>query len=285
MKDSDRGRLQQQEGIMSDKAWVAVGDQENWERGLESGIWGIVPELEHHWQRIARNDIVLFYCVAPVSRFFGSGIIRSKFRQTNPLWKEEIEQKKVIWPFRFEFDVVHLVPFTFWRKQGVRNAPYNLAILAGLNPVANLQNAMKVLEALPGHVSIPAMPRIDIAGIVHEIGRIQRMLVERDYPVDGSQLDVIWKRTIRSVPTYAFEINLEGGFEKPLQTLKHAYDIWNSRPFLITDQQRVSEVNQIVSGLYHEFAPSLMVLSTAQVQDLYDSKKTYYDLEEKYGLR
>jgi hypothetical protein len=29
---------------MSDMAWVAVGDQANWEKGLESGIWGIVPE-------------------------------------------------------------------------------------------------------------------------------------------------------------------------------------------------------------------------------------------------
>jgi hypothetical protein len=34
---------------MSDMAWVAVGDQENWEMGLENGIWGIRPELEHHW--------------------------------------------------------------------------------------------------------------------------------------------------------------------------------------------------------------------------------------------
>jgi hypothetical protein len=270
---------------MADMAWVAVGDQANWEKGFENGIWGIKPELEHHWQRITRNDIVLFYCVAPVSRFFGSGIIRSKFRQTNPLWKEEIQENRVIWPFRFEFDVVHFVPLALWRKLGVANTKYNLAILAGLNPVADLQKAMKVLDALSGQATVTAMPRIDIAGIVHEIGRIQRMLVERDYPVDGSQLDVIWKRTIRSVPTYAFEINLEGGFERPLQTLKHAYDLWNSRPFLITDQRRVGEVNQIVSGLYHEFAPSLRVLGTKQVQDLYDSKKTYYDLEEKYGLR
>jgi hypothetical protein len=82
-----------------------------------------------------------------------------------------------------------------------------------------------------------------------------------------------------------WERGLESGIKKLLQTLKHAYDLWNSRPFLITDQQRVGEVNQIVSGLYHEFAPSVRVLSTMQVQNLYDSKKTYYKLEEEYGLR
>jgi len=30
-------------------AWVAVGDQMNWERGLENGIWGIVPALKRSW--------------------------------------------------------------------------------------------------------------------------------------------------------------------------------------------------------------------------------------------
>ena len=40
---------------MADMAWVAVGDQANWEKGFENGIWGIKPELEHHWQRITRN--------------------------------------------------------------------------------------------------------------------------------------------------------------------------------------------------------------------------------------
>jgi hypothetical protein len=31
------------------QSWVAVGDEANWERGLENGIWGLVPKLKHHW--------------------------------------------------------------------------------------------------------------------------------------------------------------------------------------------------------------------------------------------
>jgi hypothetical protein len=50
-------------------------------RGLENGIWGIVPELEHLWRKIGENDIVLF-TVKLHSQFFGAGILRSKFKQT-----------------------------------------------------------------------------------------------------------------------------------------------------------------------------------------------------------
>lgn len=267
------------------KAWVAVGDQANWERGLENGIWGIVPQLAHHWQKAEKDELVLFYCKKPVKKFFGAGIIRSKFKQTNPLWKEEIQENRVIWPYRFEFDVIHLIPFGRWKSEGISNSEFNLAVLGGLNPVRNFSKAMKVLEKLNSAVAVTAVPGEEFAAILYEIGRIQRMIVEREYPVDGNLLDVIWKRTVRSVPTFAFSVDLEGRFEVTIQTLKHAYDLWNSRPYLITDQSRLEEVNEAASGLYHEFTSALNVLSTSQVQELYNSKKKYYELEERYGLR
>jgi hypothetical protein len=99
-------------GRFSGKAWVAVGDQVNWERGLENGIWGLRPQLKNHWTRIEPGDLILFYCKMPVKGFVGAGIIRSKFRQTVPYWIQEIEKGDVIWPFRFEFDVTHLIPLT-----------------------------------------------------------------------------------------------------------------------------------------------------------------------------
>ncbi|MBW1741625.1 MAG: hypothetical protein JRJ42_10920 [Deltaproteobacteria bacterium] len=127
---------------LSGKAWVAVGDMANWERGFENGIWGIVPELEHHWQKIQKYDLVLFYCIAPISRLFGAGIIRSKFKQTTPLWKEEVRENRVIWPYRFEFDVIHWIPLGQWKDLGIDNKNFNLAVLAGLNPVKEFSKAI-----------------------------------------------------------------------------------------------------------------------------------------------
>lgn len=274
-----------QMNITYENAWVAVGNIENWERGFENGIWGIVPELENHWFKIQPGDLVLFYCKAPVKGFVGAGIIRSKFKQTEPYWKQEISENHVIWPYRFEFDVTHLVPLGSWRKLAVSNQDYHLAILAGLNPVADFEKALLVLDKLKFTIIEPVKPEKEIAASIFEMGKIQRMFVEADFPVESNYLDVIWKRTIRSVPTFAFAINLEGGFDQSLQTLKHAHDIWNSRPFLITNQEKIENANDLISGTYHELSSALKILSVPQIQGLYDSKKNYYDLEEKYGLR
>jgi hypothetical protein len=267
------------------KAWVAVGDAVNWERGFENGIWGLVPQLENHWQKMKSGDLVLFYCKIPVKGFIGAGIIRSKFRQTEPYWKEELSENQVIWPFRFEFDITHLIPMGSWRTHAISNKSLKMGIHAGLNSVPDIQKALKVLDALKFTVIEPVKPEKEIAGIIFEIGKIQRMVVESDFPVDHDSLDVIWKRTIRSVPTYAFSVNLENDLEKSVKPLKHAFDLWNSRPFLITAKNRADEVDKLISGLYHEFSSNLKVLNETQVRELYDSKKNYYDLEEKYGLR
>ncbi|MFC1811912.1 hypothetical protein ACFL03_04415 [Thermodesulfobacteriota bacterium] len=270
---------------MAENTWVAVGDAANWERGFENGIWGLRPQLENHWNRIRAGDLVLFYCKLPVKGFVGAGILRSKFKQTEPYWKEELQENQVIWPFRFEFDITHLIPLGSWRTHSISNHEYNLPILAGINPVRRIDRALQVLERLQFTQLEPIQPHREVAAKILEIGKIQRMIVEPDFPVDQDILDVIWKRTIRSVPTFAFSVNLENDLDKSIKPLKHAFDLWNSRPFLVTSEDRVAEVDKLVSGLYHEFSSNLKVLHTAQIQDLHDSKKRYYDLEEKYGLR
>lgn len=273
-------------GTYNHTAWVATGTRENWERALENGIWGIDPALQRNWKFASSGDLLLFYAKQPVSRFFGAGIIRSKFRQTSPLWKEEVEQNKVIWPFRLELDVIVLLPFHSWRDQGVVNSDFNLSIHGGLNPVKDFPCAMEVLQRIQQGVQQDLEPDLQkINESIYEIGRIQRMVVETNYPVDGQQIDVIWKRTVRSVPTFAFAVNLEEDVEPIIRTLKHAHDIWNSRPFLITRKERMDEVMATTSGLYHEFESTLKVLSDSQISELHESKKRYYQLEERYGLR
>ncbi len=270
-------------GTYNHTAWVATGTRENWERALENGIWGIDPALQRNWKVASPGDLLLFYAKRPVSRFFGAGIIRSKFRQTSPLWKEEIDQKRVIWPLRLELDVIVLLPFNSWENDGAANDDYKLSIHGGLNPVKDFVRAMKVLEQIKKGVHQDLQPDLQkVNESIYEIGRIQRMIVEMNYPTDGRPIDVIWKRTVRSVPTFAFSVSLEGDVETPIRTLKHAYDIWNSRPFLVTRDERVDEVKDVTSGLFHEFDDALRVLSASQITELHESKKKYYQLEERY---
>ena len=244
-------------------AWIAVGDQKNWERGFENGIWGLIPKHQNKWSRLQTGDLVLFYCTAPIKGFIGAGVIRSKFRQTTPYWKEELEAGRVIWPFRFEFDISHLLPLSNWPSQSVSNKPFNLAILAGLNPVPDPQRALRVLEKLQFAVIRPDTADKDTVTTLFEIGKIQRMVVEIRLQVEDNYLDVIWKRTIRSVPTFAFAVNAAGSLSRSMQPLKYAHDVWNSRPFLVTESQRVNEARERADLLHHGFSDSLKILTSA----------------------
>ena len=265
--------------------WVAVGDQLNWERGLENGIWGLRSGLYKHWKKISIGDMILLYVKAPIKGFVGAGIVRSVFKQDRPLWKEEIEEKNVIWPFRFEFDIIHLLPLKKWDYAAISNKKYNLAINAGINPVANNQKGVEIVEKLGLSSSFGKdRPHAYIDSIL-DIGKIQRMVVESNYELDGDKIDVIWKRTIRSVPTFSFSVNVDEDLKLSYDILKHSFDIWNSKPFLVTDKSRLKEISALNSGLYHEFSENLKVITFEQLQELYAAKKKYFNLESQYGLR
>jgi hypothetical protein len=45
-------------GHFLEKAWVVVGDEANWERGLENGICGLRSNLENNWKRIEAGALV-----------------------------------------------------------------------------------------------------------------------------------------------------------------------------------------------------------------------------------
>ena len=100
--------------------WMAVGTQENWKEAFEKGnIWGPGERQKGHWSALEEGDMVLFYVMRPVAGIIGCGIVKMKFRQTQPLWFEEIDKNEVIWPLRFEFNVVHCLPPDKWKTDKI----------------------------------------------------------------------------------------------------------------------------------------------------------------------
>ena len=88
--------------------WVLTGDRENWRRGISDRIWGVMAGLRckvSHADRV----FLFFYAKSPASRIFGTGIVRDKFRQDRPLWIDEVEVGKVLYPCRFTFDIVSFI--------------------------------------------------------------------------------------------------------------------------------------------------------------------------------
>ena len=98
--------------------WLLVGDEENWERALAENIWGVTGVHRKTWERLESGDVALFYVKRPVKGIIGVGVIKTKFKQDKPLWRQEIESGKVIWPYRFEFE--YALPLSDWRNKAVR---------------------------------------------------------------------------------------------------------------------------------------------------------------------
>jgi len=52
-----------------------------------------------------------------VKGVIGYGVVRSKFKQDKPLWPQEVKENRVIWSYRFEFDVTYCLPKETWENR------------------------------------------------------------------------------------------------------------------------------------------------------------------------
>lgn len=107
--------------------WLMVGTERNWKVAFENNnIWGLKEfrEIKALWNMLREGDGLLFYVSKPVHGIVGFGHVVTKFRQTNPLWPDEIKRNEVIWPLRFEFDIEYCLPPSLWKSH--KHTSYDL---------------------------------------------------------------------------------------------------------------------------------------------------------------
>lgn len=126
-----------------------TGTPENYLTALRSSTWGFKddPRLKKHWDKLQPGDIVFFHSSKSESRFLkkselqsrviGFGVVsNSFFEDKQPLWIEEFEQKRVIYPWRFHFSEIYLfadIPaFGDWESQNLSKADNTRALLRRL---------------------------------------------------------------------------------------------------------------------------------------------------------
>ncbi len=289
--------------------WLVVGSPQNWRTAFEhKNIWGLRQTQVHLWDRLEERDTLLFYVTSPVSGAVGHGTVRMKFRQSQPLWPEEITESKVIWPLRFEFNVEYCLPSDRWQTSKVTSPElFPRGGFQALSP-STAQQLVSKLAPSPKkyHVTVPAptpveeivpsdaresrqdelvMPSHD--GLKHrlvEIGRLQGYLADDEYVFDTGRLDVVWRRVERSVPTYVFEVQVGGDVYHALGKLKHAFDLWNSHIFIVAPQEDRNRVESLLSGTFHEINHRIKFIELDKVEELYKRKRAYLDFEKELGI-
>lgn len=290
--------------------WLAVGRHINWLTSFERrNMWGLKVTQRRYWEAITpHTDLVFFYVTVPVGGVVGYGHVRNKLKQTSPNWAEELLRNQVIWPLRFEFDVLSAIPPHRWRDEKVAlhelkprarsgfqalerdlaerliralpgQFPATLPLAAAVAPPGNLVSPVSL-----GAPFVPEDPHDRTQWHLVQIGQIQRYLANREYPLDTRRLDVVWRRVEKSVPSYAFEVQVSGNITEALAKLKQARDLWNSNIFLVGQEEHRAPVNQLLGGAFHEIHDRLRFLELAQVEELYQRKRAYRELENQLGI-
>jgi hypothetical protein len=272
------------------KWWVASGSPDNWKTAFDFGkIWGVIDKKFAQWEKLSKGDLVLFYATKPVSGVIGYGVVRTKFKQDKPLWPQEVSEGKVIWPYRFEFDIEYCLPQDKWMTNRVSSNYMAAAARGGFQRVRE-DEAQEIIGKL---TSPPAKPRFlgkpfsthdEIKDKLVQLGKLQGFIAEGEYDMDGGKLDVVWRRVERGSPTYVFEVQIGGDLYHAIGKLKHAHDLWNSNIFLITTKEDVANARELLSGTFHEIQRKIRIIETERIDELHKLKKAYKDFESQLGI-
>jgi hypothetical protein len=290
--------------------WLVVGKPENWHTAFDyRGIWGLRQSQKRYWDKMQENrDVIFFYVTSAISGIVGTGVVRTKLHQLSPLWPEERAKNEVIWPFRFEFDVISCFPPEVWQDQRIAmeelrsrarsgfqdlEPPLARKILAMMPssrpddlmpPLGSVYSAGDKLAALEEETTPKDDPHKKAQNQISEIGRLQKFVVETEVALENRRVDVVWRRVQRSAPSFVFEVQVSGNITEAMSKLKYAYELWNSNIYLVGKPEHKAPALQLCDGAFHEIRGRIRFLELAQIEELHGRKRAYRDYEDQLGI-
>jgi hypothetical protein len=303
------------------KDWLLIGVPENWATALSQPvpIWGLKPRYQTEFQSLHIGDVLWFYSTNPVKGVIGIGVVKDKYIDHRTfIWAEEFAKKEVIWPLRFRIHALKILPNSLWRKNRIKINDFNLFWQSGFHAlkheyVIELENRSKMVFGIIDKNNIFSgssiaesefvaeetekydvkivqsnKPHRDLQEQIAEIGKLQYYYTEFEYPIElpkeRKNIDVVWKREMSGVPTFAFEIELSGMIERAVDRLKFAYQNYNSRPRLIIPNEKMSRVQDILSSDRTDFRKGLKIYEPNQIKQLLETKRQLKNLEQSLEL-
>ncbi len=271
--------------------WLLVGPVEHWRIALDAHCWGFrdVATLRSLVTKIKDGDTLFFYVKIPVSGVVGLGKVHgSVFKADKPLWPDEIAAGVVIYNYRFNLETVRILDHDTWSKRAIRlvDLDLSLKIYSAVNPIPVAAASALEREAYKWEkpVKLVEENHDSIKNMIHQIGILQGWISEMEWPLESFRLDVVWKRVNRGNPHVAFEVQIGGNLIEALTKLKHAFDIWNSTPILVTNENHLEKAGELVEGSFHEIKDTLRIMDWRKIYDLLESKKNVKALELELGI-
>jgi len=168
---------------------------------------------------------------------------------------------------------------------------YNLRFVVGFMRLSKATSKLidhlskiKVSEGEPSK-SPSELKHDDIVDMIYALGEVIGYKPERKWRHEGYEFDVVWNKPPRIGPKYVFEVHLKGSLEAALLRLKHAYDLWESRIFLVSTEDQLKEAETKFFGELHELKDKVNLVKIEDIKEFYDFKGKFEWLERKFGLR
>jgi predicted RNA-binding protein len=130
----------------------------------------------------------------------------------------------------------------------------------------------------------PEISHNQLRDMIRDIGLRENRIAETEYPIDGYRLDAIWKRIKGGTPSHVFEVQIGGNLEQALTKLKHAWDKWNSIPYLVTTDEDAAKARSLLEGSFHEMGHVARVIDWKDIAKLYELLNQAYQLRSRIGL-
>lgn len=268
------------------------------DRNANFQFTGYKERLEKLCSRVEVGDKLLYY-ITKTHTFGAICTVTSPFYiDRTPHWSETDE----VWPCRLNLrpevvvpedkmlDVIPLLPsLSFVTQKQKASGKWGTAFMGSLRRISQqdfelVEREMKKLMEKEATVILPSY-HDQIKEMLYEIGHMEGRVSEKECHLDGERIDVVWRKIKGGNPYAVFEVQIGGNFYEALAKLKHAWDKWNSHPYLVTTDQYKEKALAWISGSFHEMEQELKLVDCEKVKELYEAIKKAGDIKAELGIR
>jgi hypothetical protein len=258
-------------------------------------LWAVKETLVGYWERCEPGDLLLFYN-GGIFRYSGEVAFRYpttadpaqlqvSSRLAETVWGRDVDGRT--WPYLIFLKNVREISLPL--EEFNRATGYKFKAVAGftLAKRAREEDILGFLRAPRPRVVAPSEPEHDrIVDIIYDLGQLIGYQPEKRWRYEGYEFDVAWFRKPRVGPKCVFEVQLRGSVEAALTKLKHAHDLWESTPFLISTPEQIEKLERkYLEGAFHELRDILVPVRIDEIEQFYEFKGKFEWLERKFGLK
>ena len=110
-----------------------------------------------------------------------------------------------------------------------------------------------------------------IRDMLQKIGDYEGKYTETEYRTEIGNIDVVWKRTKASIPSHAIEVQIRGNLYQALAKLQYAWEIWSSKPILVTTKDQIGDATKILRASFPRMESVARIVDWQEFKPIYEA--------------